>query len=227
MLELWFLCMTRCLNVLYKHMKFRWNISKCYQIIEWTHFFVTDRWTDGWTQCEKQSVSRPFQGGGGGGGGEGGGRHKYLTLKENLHFVWFFKISLASGDQTYHHHKKAIQTLGFLKRNIWVHNKDMKSVAIYKTLVRPHLAYTSTVWHPHSTTDINKVEAVQTHQDTSTLRPTDRSKLSKTITGSHSSPGLLSIEMPSLPTYRPVPPWHSLAWLCSRWSMCLPKFNPF
>ena len=34
--------------------------------------------------------------------------------------------------------KKAKQTLGFLKRNIWVHNKDLKSVA-YKTLVRPQL----------------------------------------------------------------------------------------
>ena len=41
-----------------------------------------------------------------------------------------------------------------------VHNKDLKSVA-YKTLVRPQLEYTSTVWYPHTTTDINKVEAVQ------------------------------------------------------------------
>ena len=32
--------------------------------------------------------------------------------------------------------KKANQTLGFLKRNIRVHNKDLKSVA-YKTLIRP------------------------------------------------------------------------------------------
>ena len=56
--------------------------------------------------------------------------------------------------------KKANQTLGFLKRNIRVHNKDLKSVA-YKTLVRPQLEYASTVWYPHTTTDINKVEAVQ------------------------------------------------------------------
>ena len=32
--QLWFLCMTRCLNVLYKCMKFRWNTSKGYQVIE-------------------------------------------------------------------------------------------------------------------------------------------------------------------------------------------------
>ena len=34
MKELWFLCMTRRLNVLYKSMKFRWNTSDGYQIIE-------------------------------------------------------------------------------------------------------------------------------------------------------------------------------------------------
>ena len=39
------------------------------------------------------------------------------------------------------------QTLGFLKRNIRVHNKDLKSIA-YKTLVRPKLDYASTVWSP-------------------------------------------------------------------------------
>ena len=41
----------------------------------------------------------------------------------------------------------ANQTLGFLKRNIQVHNKELKSVA-YKTLVRPQLEYASTVWPP-------------------------------------------------------------------------------
>ena len=56
--------------------------------------------------------------------------------------------------------KKANQTLGFLKRNLRVHNKDLKSVA-YKTLVRLYLEYASTVWCPHHDKDINKVEAVQ------------------------------------------------------------------
>ena len=56
--------------------------------------------------------------------------------------------------------KKANQMLGFLKRKIRAHNKDLKSVA-YKTFVRPQLGYASTVWYPHITTDINKVEAVQ------------------------------------------------------------------
>ena len=56
--------------------------------------------------------------------------------------------------------KKANQTLGFLKRNIRVHKKDLKSVAD-KTLVRPQLEYASTVWYPHHDKDIKKVEAVQ------------------------------------------------------------------
>ena len=43
--------------------------------------------------------------------------------------------------------RSANQTLGFLKRNIRVHNKDLKSIA-YKTLVRPQLEYASTVWSP-------------------------------------------------------------------------------
>ena len=36
MQELWFLCMTRHLNVLYKCLIFRWNISNIYQVIERT-----------------------------------------------------------------------------------------------------------------------------------------------------------------------------------------------
>ena len=57
-------------------------------------------------------------------------------------------------------HIKANQTLGFLKRNIRVHNRDLKSVA-YKTLVKPQLEYALTVWYPPTTTDTNKVETVQ------------------------------------------------------------------
>ena len=56
--------------------------------------------------------------------------------------------------------KKANQTLGFLKRNIKVHNKDLKSVA-YKTLVRPQLEYVSTVWSPSTAINIHKLESVQ------------------------------------------------------------------
>ena len=56
--------------------------------------------------------------------------------------------------------KKANQTLGFLKRNINVHNQDLRSTA-YKPLMRPQLEYTSSVWSPHSDQDINKIESAQ------------------------------------------------------------------
>ena len=77
---------------------------------------------------------------------------KYLgvTISEDL--SWSTHINNTS--------KKANQTHGFIKRNIWVQNKDLKSTA-YKTLVRPQLEYASTVWSPHTATDINKHESVQ------------------------------------------------------------------
>ena len=56
--------------------------------------------------------------------------------------------------------KKANQTLGFLKWNIKVHKQDLKSTAD-KTRVRPQLEYASTVWSPHTATDIQKIESVQ------------------------------------------------------------------
>ena len=51
---------------------------------------------------------------------------------------------------------KANQTLGFFKRNIPVHNRDLKSTA-YKTLVSPQLEYISTVWSPHTDQVTNKL----------------------------------------------------------------------
>ena len=62
---LWFLCMTCHQNVLYKCMKFLWNIPNGYQVIERTRFcdgqtlWKTDKWMDA---RGKQYVSRPFQG---------------------------------------------------------------------------------------------------------------------------------------------------------------------
>ena len=77
---------------------------------------------------------------------------KYLgiTISDNL--SWTRHIDSVS--------KKAKQTLEFLKRNIKVHNKDLKSTA-YTTLVRPQLEYAATVWSPHTAIYITKLEAVQ------------------------------------------------------------------
>ena len=59
--------------------------------------------------------------------------------------------------------KKANQTLGFLKRNIRVHNKDLKSTA-YKTPCPPTARvclYCVPPPPPHTDQDIYKLESVQ------------------------------------------------------------------
>ena len=56
--------------------------------------------------------------------------------------------------------KKPNQTIGFLKRNIQVQNKDLKSSA-YKNLVRLQLEYASTVCSPYTDQDTNKLESLQ------------------------------------------------------------------
>ena len=56
--------------------------------------------------------------------------------------------------------QKANKTLGFLRRNLKISSTRVKESA-YKTFVRPILEYASTVWDPHSQTNINKLEAVQ------------------------------------------------------------------
>ena len=70
-----------------------------------------------------------------------------------------------SDNLTWHNHiqnitKKANQTLGFLRRNIKVNSEKLKSTA-YKTLVRPQLEYSSTVWSPHTSNLIDQLESVQ------------------------------------------------------------------
>ena len=55
---------------------------------------------------------------------------------------------------------KANKTLGFLRRNLKIGSKTIKETA-YKTFVRPILEYSSTVWDPESSVNINKLEAVQ------------------------------------------------------------------
>ena len=56
--------------------------------------------------------------------------------------------------------KKANNSLSFLRRNISSCPQDTKAQC-YKALVRPIVEYASTVWDPHTATNIAKVEAVQ------------------------------------------------------------------
>jgi len=55
---------------------------------------------------------------------------------------------------------KANRSLAFLRRNLQVQNEQLKTTA-YNTLVRPQLEYASSVWDPHTTDNIKKLEMVQ------------------------------------------------------------------
>ncbi len=77
---------------------------------------------------------------------------KYLGVDIASDMSWTTHINRIS--------KQANQTLGFLKRNIKVHSEQLKSTA-YKTLVRPQLEYSSTVWSPYTQSSIYQLEIVQ------------------------------------------------------------------
>ena len=90
--------------------------------------------------------------------------HDTCTMLDSVSFAKYLGVTI-SNDLSWSTHidditKSANQTLGFLKRNIRVQNKNLKSVA-YKTLVRPQLKYASTVRPPPPHTDIQRVETVQ------------------------------------------------------------------
>ena len=55
---------------------------------------------------------------------------------------------------------KASRTVGFLRRNLYNCTKEVRE-ATYCSIVRPTLDYASSVWDPYRTTDINRVEQVQ------------------------------------------------------------------
>ena len=70
-----------------------------------------------------------------------------------------------SGDLQWNHHvdrivKKANSMLGFLKRNLEISSQDTKTAAYYP-LVRPNLEYCASVWNPHHSQLVQKLEMVQ------------------------------------------------------------------
>src|SRR5579872_3623035 len=56
--------------------------------------------------------------------------------------------------------KAANRTLGLIKRTFSSRSKDI-IVALYKSLIRPHLEYCMSVWKPHYKKDIDLLEGVQ------------------------------------------------------------------
>ena len=83
---------------------------------------------------------------------------KYLGITISNNLTWNTHIDNITT--------KANHTLGFLRRNIKVNSHKLKSI-VYKTLVRPQLEYSSSVWSPHSQ---NQIESVQRRAARWTMR---------------------------------------------------------
>jgi hypothetical protein len=77
---------------------------------------------------------------------------KYLGVTINHQLKWNEHINNISS--------KANSTLGFLRRNLQIGSREIKTRA-YQTLVRPTLEYSCTVWDPHEQTLVNRLEMVQ------------------------------------------------------------------
>ena len=77
---------------------------------------------------------------------------KYLGVTISNNLSWNDHIGKAT--------KKANNTTAFLRRNLSSCPKAIKEKC-YTTLVRPQVEYSATVWDPHTSANINELEAVQ------------------------------------------------------------------
>ena len=78
--------------------------------------------------------------------------HPYLGIEIAHNLKWSLHINNAVA--------KANRSLWFLRRNLWRCPVLVKQ-QMYFALVRPLLEYASSVWDPHTTSDIQKLEMVQ------------------------------------------------------------------
>jgi len=77
---------------------------------------------------------------------------KYLGVTVSSNLSWNDHISNIT--------KKANNTLAFLRRNLQLKSRNIKTQA-YSGLVRPILEYAASVWDPYTKSNINKIEMIQ------------------------------------------------------------------
>ena len=78
--------------------------------------------------------------------------YKYLGLHLSDDFKWTTHICRIT--------KKAYQQLCFIRINTRNLPKSFRETA-YKSLIRPHVEYCSSVWDPHTLSDTQKIERIQ------------------------------------------------------------------
>ena len=91
--------------------------------------------------------------------------HTYLGVQLSKGLRWNNHIA--------HITSKAKKVLGMVRKNRHSCPKDLKSTA-YKTLLRPHLEYSSTVWDPFTKERIQSLESVQRRAARIACRDYDR-----------------------------------------------------
>ena len=77
---------------------------------------------------------------------------RYLGVIFDSHLKW--------NTQCCHMASKATHVLNLLRHSLFGCHSAVKSLA-YKSIVRPHSEYASTVWNPHTSSDIGLIETVQ------------------------------------------------------------------
>ena len=79
----------------------------------------------------------------------------------NINKVFWLHLNIRSQMEDPHFCNKANRTLGFLLQwNLNISSRNIKEQA-YKTLVRPQLDYSSTVWDPYQKEHIDLIERMQ------------------------------------------------------------------
>ncbi len=79
--------------------------------------------------------------------------HPYLGVELSQDMQWTVHLSNV--------HAKATRALNMARRNFSRGTSTGLHDNIYKTFVRPHLEYSSSVWDPYSNKDINRIESIQ------------------------------------------------------------------
>jgi len=76
------------------------------------------------------------------------GTHESEDVKEENHLGVLFSVDLKPSRQCQQAYSKASKTPGMIGRTITYKNRVVL-LQLFKTLVRPHLEYCSSLWSPH------------------------------------------------------------------------------
>ena len=78
---------------------------------------------------------------------------KYLGVTLSSTLSWSTHISLTCS--------KAKKQIGYIYRHFYAHSSPQSLLKLYMSIVLPVLSYCSSVWDPHTLSDISKLEKVQ------------------------------------------------------------------